>query len=1062
MSNPLLDSANKYRSVILWAEIAGWLHDIGKFSSDFIKYRANWHEQVKAKDPHTHKIMENAFNALPLLNQKLSKLAALPDGLVDCTLQDLIWEHIKSENDNCPRKTLANAEWPTSQLCQVLYLSDSADTAEDRNNPLYSGEQRGDSAKYKSTVFGYETPLEYQDFDNKREALIEELSNLLPDYFEVLKTNADYDLITSLRGKISEPLSNNFKDAVSDTVRPANDISLWQHSYSTATIFKAQIAARFYSLIAKLPEDLSNVKFDLLGIGWDGLNFLSQGHKLGDLAARESLIKDMKKKLRRIIEVKYAIGNSVYDDVDCICFLIAAGSGDNQNLINEIAEIVNELSDGEISPQFALKESSKSLGEIVNVIRALREKEPNSKLVSDESIKQPQPSIEVTPKWSKRWKNDGKQSVCPVCQKRPYNDRVKTVCEICQTRRIEIAKESRDNNNLQTRFVGEIADANGRVALLALRFGLDEWTSGNMIRTLMVKGASAFDKEINDLGNIKDFEEADEERELLKTEVPYNWGKIKNDIDNFDIAPGDHKDRFFLYGYPDRYKKPSKIKSDDIKSYLNQIKEQAKNEFDSINDINIIIVNMILGKWPTPGRLLQTWENTRAFISSVTDEYLSKKEIESQNINGTRLKLLGNWSSQVDNVAPLRPRPYAAYEAYLDDESINNASRKFNVFFINGNDGNYVCHVIDDQNSRLLRDSGKFKEGVRLNILANENEKKINNNEAIGSFTIENVKEEEYNKWRLITKTPTTALMLVPAKTALALIAKLNEKYDEELGKVRGRLPLSAGLIFFKAHTPMFAVLDAGRRMIKYFDDKMKFQLDNKGTKATIKVADDKTNIEFNKRPIVWEIARQLADGTSDFYHPRLLLAKEQKLRDLENYKDFVKTSMGSSLSALDFNEDKDIELSLNILPNYFAYDVLDSASRRLKVGIDKKQSDELFQELTIKPYWLDEIKRFIEIWDALKDGDLTNTQLRNFESLMIGKYKQWYVEDSDNNLFENEWVKLCDSLQISDDFRTKFLKNEHLKSYNYKLMVDVMQINLHILKNKQENEIDKFRKEEK
>ncbi len=59
-------------------------------------------------------------------------------------------------------------------------------------------------------------------------------------------------------------------------------------------------------------------------------------------------------------------------------------------------------------------------------------------------------------------------------------------CEHCIKRRssrIEAWKQ----NPAQTIWIDEIADHNDRVALIVGRFGLDDWLSGDLVQTMLVK-----------------------------------------------------------------------------------------------------------------------------------------------------------------------------------------------------------------------------------------------------------------------------------------------------------------------------------------------------------------------------------------------------------------------------------------------------------------------------------------------------------------------------------------------------------------------------------------------
>lgn len=63
---------------------------------------------------------------------------------------------------------------------------------------------------------------------------------------------------------------------------------------------------------------------------------------------------------------------------------------------------------------------------------------------------------------------------------------------------------------------------------------------------------------------------------------------------------------------------------------------------------------------------------------------------------------------------------------------------------------------------------------------------------------------------------PTSFMALVPATVALDVATKITHRYELEMSKVRNRLPLFLGLIFFDRRQPLFSALDAGRRLLKY------------------------------------------------------------------------------------------------------------------------------------------------------------------------------------------------------------------------------------------------------
>ena len=57
-------------------------------------------------------------------------------------------------------------------------------------------------------------------------------------------------------------------------------------------------------------------------------------------------------------------------------------------------------------------------------------------------------------------------------------------------------------------------------------------------------------------------------------------------------------------------------------------------------------------------------------------------------------------------------------------------------------------------------------------------------------------------------------MVIVPADKALQVMRAIKEKYEKEVGKVRNRLPMVAGIVFADARTPLSAILDAGRQIL--------------------------------------------------------------------------------------------------------------------------------------------------------------------------------------------------------------------------------------------------------
>jgi hypothetical protein len=200
---------------------------------------------------------------------------------------------------------------------------------------------------------------------------------------------------------------------------------------------------------------------------------------------------------------------------------------------------------------------------------------------------------------------DRTKNVCPICHIR-IELKKERVCQTCQDRRLLTAKQLRKDRKIQvspeTPFLGEIADGNGRVALIAARIGLKHWLTGEMVRTTFVTEANGLEAELKAMEAYpaKDFEQ--DEREVIqeiKGLYPDGWNKynstriakeieegfrVKSDMTNPALA----KATYFLYGYRTPNDK------------LNRSPELSDNYWMDAD------VNLKIAKTPTASRLLNS------------------------------------------------------------------------------------------------------------------------------------------------------------------------------------------------------------------------------------------------------------------------------------------------------------------------------------------------------------------------------------------------------------------------------------------------------------------------
>ncbi|MBD3340189.1 MAG: hypothetical protein GF353_13840 [Candidatus Lokiarchaeota archaeon] len=360
-----------------------------------------------------------------------------------------------------------------------------------------------------ATAFGYERQkLNWKNFHDSRH-------NLLSKSLEFL------DHPQKRKNTFKTYCRKILETGLGDTQWPINDINLWDYASTISTLFKAGIAK---AILEKRFIKLDEVKWHLLSIRYDGLSFLNQSHHISDLLARRDLLNDALEEVKAIIEVDCPMGNEIYRDENG-AILIVPHLIENDGKTIEVLDLPTEKNrtlasllqerfsrvgshplDGELKPSIAL--SQELHGKEIKLQEAPGWKNP--KLQSDpESVSKwwenknhhgevctvcslrPQGYVESENEWKKHTSEEHKSGQypikCNVCKAQS-----RSICGVCLERRSKRSEKwalNKDHEQEHTIWINEVADTNGRIALLMGRFDLDGWLEGTLIET-MQKSAS--------------------------------------------------------------------------------------------------------------------------------------------------------------------------------------------------------------------------------------------------------------------------------------------------------------------------------------------------------------------------------------------------------------------------------------------------------------------------------------------------------------------------------------------------------------------------------------------
>ncbi len=448
-----LDDLAMKRDALLLAEAIGWLHDYKKCSDG--------------------KIFGGKLPEPKELTTKYPSLSSLNLTLHAQTVS--INELLNSWRGKAKDRNVTNL---------LSYLSRCHNTAHfDKQNPVDKTRKSADIRI--STSFGFE--------GNIPSGLTGSLWNL------------PWDKLTSYtaseRQDLRKTVSELFSKTVADTRRPINEVDLWNWGLLVGALYKSALAG---SLLMGRTLDAPDLRWRLLGIRVNGLDYLFNVARIPDLLARQELLSDGLNNVRDLIEITYPLGSEVYRDengsvyvVPDIADLLQISNGSGTNLITLILQAFEHgrLKDnpklqlgGEITPHIEL-ESTSWWGQDPNWRKTSTKSNdilPNISSFISTEMSSPANAASIDQFWKDREPDD----ICTVCGLRPKGPEKKAskrnVCDICEERRDDRSKKWATTEPDKTIWTDEVADTNGRLALLVGRFELTHWLDGSMLKSLLL------------------------------------------------------------------------------------------------------------------------------------------------------------------------------------------------------------------------------------------------------------------------------------------------------------------------------------------------------------------------------------------------------------------------------------------------------------------------------------------------------------------------------------------------------------------------------------------------
>ncbi len=300
-----------------------------------------------------------------------------------------------------------------------------------------------------------------------------------------------------LRNFVFSEVKRWYSNLLSDSRFPANDVTLWDQAYMTASLFKTCLAAIQLEPSKQASYSDNNkcrkIKWCILGLQYDKLGLAEKALKAPYIDWYRDAANEVDNKIKKIIETDYALGNAIYRDETGIYFIVPENAGvfkdssdyfcplskSLQRIQDEISRVFSNKFNGEIYPSISVAKPSRG---IMNLAYLLEESKKNFL-----KAYYPKNFEEICSDKEQASHKDvvAYNGLCQICKFRlaKKNNEDLMVCDRCSGNEGKRLKYWIENLNGETIWTGELPDKNGRIALVTLKFELQRWLNADMLNT---------------------------------------------------------------------------------------------------------------------------------------------------------------------------------------------------------------------------------------------------------------------------------------------------------------------------------------------------------------------------------------------------------------------------------------------------------------------------------------------------------------------------------------------------------------------------------------------------
>jgi len=722
------------------------------------------------------------------------------------------WKNVKFDFDDSIDFFRLFAEKKPEKWYKLFQACESINSSIDKG---VLGEDQLYQHPWISNAFGaFREEVSKRNLDEKRHAFFVVLLDQLKEIKlkEVkLKNEEERDNIwKEFRRKILQELKAWYSHLLSDTRYPANDVTLWDQVYMTASLFKAALAG--ISITNRMPNNpRGEVRWSVLGVQYDKLHLAEKALRVHYIRSYRELVGQVDEKVKCLIEEDYAIGNEMFRDETGIYFVVSEHLIDKtseedklyhlhpdfKKLREDIVNTFNQVFQGEVYPSIRLSAPSRTTLNISELVRQAKRNFTRPMLLP-KNINQVKNVHEI--------KNISSNSgLCRICKFRiaTESDGDLKICSECKDRRskrVDIWLEQLGIADHETIWTGELQDRYGRLALVTLKFELEEWLNGNLLNTVyMVLPKNKWEDVERDFvceilnganKKIKDTKVAEYFDKALQGQ---NFHQTISSI-IIERTVGEAWEELLSSNFPNMVNYNERnVDWSDFHGLLDKEKCLLVR----------VLMQLLFRRDPSPARLRRIWETTKAFFLQLEFDLVRLLGIPEWRKQRLYWELDPKFVHSIDGLYSYADQLdfwVTDGKAYLIT-SIEQAAKVLGTA-----PAQVALRLVEERRTEWLKDKIRIKEV--------DGKSEILLEKRAARYT------QPYKPYfSIMDPTPVSWQFVIPAEYVPNLIEQIRKTYLKNFRYVYGKLPLHIGIVTQNYKRPLYAGIQALRRIRRELDN---------------------------------------------------------------------------------------------------------------------------------------------------------------------------------------------------------------------------------------------------